>query len=118
MTRTKSQSFAQSCALSQLGEAGVEFTSSGSDHEYTAGDLRRVRRHLEQKLTLDEGLRRQFLDGMQEHLEAQDVLLAALKPVAITGPVRSATSLLFFFFSPSSFYFFLIHTTSHFLILP
>lgn len=61
------------------GSAGAE--------EYLVEDPRKLRRNLEQRLTLNETLRRSFLDGAREHLEPPEVLNAALKPMTVTGTV-------------------------------
>lgn len=61
------------------GSAGAE--------EYLVEDPRKLRRNLEQRLTLNETLRRSFLDGVREHLEPPEVLNAALKPMTVTGTV-------------------------------
>ena len=51
-------------------------------------DPRKLRRNLEQRLTLNETLRRRFLDEVREHLDPPEVLHAALKPMEVTGAVR------------------------------
>jgi hypothetical protein len=61
---------------------------NGTEEEYLVEDPRKLRRNLEQRLTLNETLRRSFLDGVREHLEPPEVLNAALKPMAVTGTVR------------------------------
>lgn len=58
------------------------------EEEYLVEDPRKLRRNLEQRLTLNETLRRSFLDGVREHLEPPEVLHAALKPMTVTGTVR------------------------------
>lgn len=55
---------------------------------YVVEDPRRMCRALEQKLTLNEPLRRTFLDGLREHLEPMEVLHAALKPMEVLDQVR------------------------------
>lgn len=47
-------------------------------------DPRRLRRTLEQRLTLNSDLRKNFLAALEEHLQLPDVLHAALKPMRVT----------------------------------
>ena len=53
---------------------------------YHVGDPRLLRSQLEQKLTLNETLRRTFLDRFEAHLVSLDLLQAALQPLEIIGP--------------------------------
>lgn len=49
-------------------------------------DPRRLRRTLEQRLTLNSDLRKNFLAALEEHLQLPGVLHAALKPMRVTTP--------------------------------
>lgn len=71
----------------QLAEAGCELSSSREGQEYEVADPRKLRRHLEQRLTLDGELRSNFLAGLEEHISPADVLHAALKPMRVTSLV-------------------------------
>ncbi|KAL4428110.1 hypothetical protein ABPG75_002199 [Micractinium tetrahymenae] len=68
-----------------LGQAGCCLVSGRDGHEYEVEDPRRLRRLLEQRLTLNAELRSGFLEGLQEQLEDPPVLHAALRPMTVTG---------------------------------
>lgn len=68
-----------------LGQAGCTLSSGRDGCEYEVEDPRKLRRLLEQKLTLNGELRASFLAGLQEQLAEVPVLHAALKPMQVTG---------------------------------
>ena len=71
-----------------MAEAGCELVSSRSGQQYEVADPRRLRRLLEQKLTLDRTLRSNFMAGLEDHLCPDDVLHAALRPMVAASAVR------------------------------
>ncbi|KAL4445301.1 hypothetical protein ABPG77_011126 [Micractinium sp. CCAP 211/92] len=68
-----------------LGQGGCCLVSGRDGHEYEVEDPRKLRRLLEQRLTLNAELRSSFLEGLQEQLDDAAVLHAALRPMAVTG---------------------------------
>lgn len=56
------------------------------------GDVRRLRRLLEQKLTLNAELRKNFLAAVEQQLAEVDVLRAALRPMTVSDAVRGRQS--------------------------
>jgi hypothetical protein len=71
----------------QLAEGGCELSSDRNGHEFEVLDVRKLRRQLEQKLTLNAELRKSFLDGLAEVLQDADVLHAALRPMPVLAAV-------------------------------
>jgi len=70
---------------SQLEEAGCVLSLDSTDAQITVDDSRKLRRHLEQKLTLNEPLRRTFLDTFEHKISSTSALRAALRPVVISA---------------------------------
>ncbi|PRW44427.1 Fanconi anemia group D2-like protein [Chlorella sorokiniana] len=68
-----------------LSQGGCQLSEGRDGFEFEAEDPRRLRRLLEQKLTLNSQLRGGFLEGLQEQLAEAAALHAALKPMAVTG---------------------------------
>lgn len=77
--------------LLQLEACGCRIVSDDTNTnttQYFVEDPRKLRRLLEQRLTLNHTLCRSFLDQTREHLDPPAVLHAALKPMEVTGTVR------------------------------
>ncbi|PSC75642.1 Fanconi anemia group D2-like protein [Micractinium conductrix] len=68
-----------------LGQAGCGLVSAREGHEFEVEDPRKLRRLLEQRLTLNRDLQAAFMEGLQEQLEDEGVLHAALRPMTVTG---------------------------------
>lgn len=70
-----------------LAQAECSLTSSREGHEFEAEDPRKLRRLLEQRLTLNAELRGDFVRGLEERLADVSVLHASLRPMTVTGNV-------------------------------
>ena len=78
----------------QLTDGGCELSSDRSGHEVEVLDARKLRRSLEQKLTLNAELRGAFMEGLAAELQDCSKLHAFLRPMTVTSHVSHHMGLL------------------------